>query len=81
MFVSKVISIDLSPVGTLLATGSGDWQARICMFQPFQLRDIVLTKFDCLMLQGATVLNDAPSHFAPYDRDSYHAGYASAHVF
>ncbi len=25
-----MISIDLSPVGSLLATGSGDWQARIC---------------------------------------------------
>lgn len=29
-----VISIDLSPVGSLLATGSGDWQARICAY-PF----------------------------------------------
>jgi hypothetical protein len=26
-----VISIDLSPAGNILATGSGDWQARICM--------------------------------------------------
>ena len=25
-----VISIDLSPAGNVLATGSGDWQARIC---------------------------------------------------
>lgn len=25
-----VISIDLSPAGNILATGSGDWQARIC---------------------------------------------------
>ena len=25
-----VISIDLSPAGSVLATGSGDWQARIC---------------------------------------------------
>jgi general transcriptional corepressor TUP1 len=25
-----VISIDLSPAGSILATGSGDWQARIC---------------------------------------------------
>ena len=27
---NSVISIDLSPMGGLLATGSGDWQARIC---------------------------------------------------
>lgn len=27
-----VISIDLSPAGNVLATGSGDWQARICAF-------------------------------------------------
>lgn len=27
-----VISIDLSPAGNILATGSGDWQARICMY-------------------------------------------------
>ncbi|KIL58707.1 hypothetical protein M378DRAFT_86115, partial [Amanita muscaria Koide BX008] len=27
---NSVISIDLSPTGGLLATGSGDWQARIC---------------------------------------------------
>ena len=26
----QVISIDLSPAGSILATGSGDWQARIC---------------------------------------------------
>lgn len=31
---SLVISIDLSPSGNTLATGSGDWQARICM-SPF----------------------------------------------
>jgi general transcriptional corepressor TUP1 len=29
---NSVISIDLSPAGGLLATGSGDWQARICEF-------------------------------------------------
>ena len=29
---NSVISIDLSPMGGLLATGSGDWQARICTF-------------------------------------------------
>ena len=29
-----VISIDLSPVNSLLATGSGDWQARICACFP-----------------------------------------------
>lgn len=28
----SVISIDLSPAGNILATGSGDWQARICAF-------------------------------------------------
>jgi hypothetical protein len=28
-----VISIDLSPAGSVLATGSGDWQARICKFR------------------------------------------------
>ncbi|KIL58718.1 hypothetical protein M378DRAFT_15344 [Amanita muscaria Koide BX008] len=27
---NSIISIDLSPTGGLLATGSGDWQARIC---------------------------------------------------
>jgi len=27
-----VISIDLSPAGSILATGSGDWQARICTY-------------------------------------------------
>ena len=27
---NSVISIDLSPAGNVLATGSGDWQARIC---------------------------------------------------
>lgn len=31
LFLS-VISIDLSPAGSVLATGSGDWQARICAF-------------------------------------------------
>ncbi|EAU89183.1 transcriptional repressor [Coprinopsis cinerea okayama7 len=31
---NSVISIDLSPVGSLLATGSGDWQARIWNYQP-----------------------------------------------
>ena len=35
---NSVISIDLSPVGNMLATGSGDWQARICeCFFPFFL--------------------------------------------
>lgn len=29
---NSVISIDLSPAGNVLATGSGDWQARICKF-------------------------------------------------
>jgi glucose repression regulatory protein TUP1 len=29
-----VISIDLSPAGSVLATGSGDWQARICESLP-----------------------------------------------
>lgn len=29
-----VISIDLSPAGSVLATGSGDWQARICESRP-----------------------------------------------
>lgn len=28
--IFTVISIDLSPAGNVLATGSGDWQARIC---------------------------------------------------
>jgi hypothetical protein len=31
-FFLLVISVDLSPAGDILATGSGDWQARICMF-------------------------------------------------
>lgn len=34
---SLVISIDLSPAGNILATGSGDWQARICMLFPIHL--------------------------------------------
>ena len=29
--VFLVISVDLSPAGGIMATGSGDWQARICM--------------------------------------------------
>ena len=29
---NSVISIDLSPATSLLATGSGDWAARICTF-------------------------------------------------
>ena len=35
-----MISIDLSPAGGLLATGSGDWQARVCEFisSPVQLQ-------------------------------------------
>lgn len=35
-----VISIDLSPAGNVLATGSGDWHARICPFLslPFPLK-------------------------------------------
>lgn len=32
-----VISIDLSPAGNILATGSGDWQARICTYHPLAL--------------------------------------------
>jgi WD40 repeat protein len=36
---NSVISIDLSPVGNMLATGSGDWQARICeWFLIFSIR-------------------------------------------
>ncbi len=34
---NSVISIDLSPAGNVLATGSGDWQARICEFFSFFL--------------------------------------------
>lgn len=30
--LNSVISIALSPTGGLLATGSGDWQAKICKF-------------------------------------------------
>jgi len=30
LMVLAVISIDLSPTGGQLATGSGDWQARVC---------------------------------------------------
>ena len=30
--VSLVISVNLSPAGSIFATGSGDWQARICMY-------------------------------------------------
>lgn len=32
LFFCLVISIDLSPAGNILATGSGDWQARICAY-------------------------------------------------
>ena len=32
---NSVISIDLSPATSLLATGSGDWAARICAFFTF----------------------------------------------
>jgi glucose repression regulatory protein TUP1 len=28
---NSVLSVDLSPTGNVLATGSGDWEARICM--------------------------------------------------
>lgn len=45
-----VISIDLSPVGSLLATGSGDWQARICTCSSYtRFRSNSLTT-----VQGAT---------------------------
>ena len=27
---NSVISVDLSPAGGLLATGSGDWKVRVC---------------------------------------------------
>ena len=42
--MSSVISIDLSPAGSLLATGSGDWQARICR-SPIQ-RSLFYLKHD-----------------------------------
>lgn len=40
-----VISIDLSPAGNVLATGSGDWQARIC-------KTFVFSKFAVDLLFG-----------------------------
>lgn len=45
-----VISVDLSPAGNILATGSGDWQARICMCNSgISLQGLSLTY---LFLQG-----------------------------
>jgi len=40
---ATVISIDLSPAGSILATGSGDWQARICRFLLFPYSIWLLT--------------------------------------
>ena len=47
---NSVISIDLSPVGNLLATGSGDWQARICEYSIFLL--FIWTR--CLMVTSGS---------------------------
>ncbi|KAF9225758.1 WD40 repeat-like protein [Gyrodon lividus] len=40
---NSVISIDLSPAGSTLATGSGDWQARICGYldEPSDLQALI----------------------------------------
>ena len=35
LMMRLVISIDLSPTGGMLATGSGDWGARLCEFFRF----------------------------------------------
>jgi len=51
-----VISLDLSPAGGLLATGSGDWQARVCKL-PFPPSGVhQMTNF-CrrVHVQGATL--------------------------
>jgi hypothetical protein len=64
-----VISIDLSPTGGYLATGSGDWQARVCKsilgLHPFYfvLNFCTLPLFDSWLLnvifgQGATAPRD-----------------------
>lgn len=46
-----VISIDLSPAGNVLATGSGDWQARICtsFHQPCDLFVLALMPLLCCL--------------------------------
>lgn len=47
---NSVISIDLSPVGGVLATGSGDCQARLCTCSLFSYSEIIVT----MIFQGAT---------------------------
>ena len=52
---NRVISIDLSPAGNVLATGSGDWQARICEFSSFLLfflYFVFLLVFFCFLFVG-----------------------------
>ena len=34
--IPTVLSVDLSPSGNVLATGSGDWLTRICAFIPLE---------------------------------------------
>lgn len=41
-YISKVMSVDLSPVGSMLATGSGDWEARMCAHCKLLVSQIVL---------------------------------------
>ena len=47
---NSVISIDLSPAGGLLATGSGDWQARVCEWHTASI-----LFFFCLLSFGSPV--------------------------
>ena len=47
-----VIATDLSPAGNLLATGSGDWQARICTFSI----DFIFTIFHELKFRSFSFL-------------------------
>ena len=43
-----VISIDLSPTGGMLATGSGDWGARLCEFLRFDFPMCWILMFGCV---------------------------------
>jgi len=65
-----VISIDLSPAGNILATGSGDWQARICEY--FFVSSCIEVFVDT-SLQGATRPGNfrIESHLSSIIYDSY----------
>ena len=56
--MNAVISIDLSPTGGMLATGSGDWQARICACFYFLYFRCARADDDSDAAQGATARNN-----------------------